>query len=155
MIRSAPFAPFLRQDLLQLALDLHAPVPEIYGTIERRSDGTLYTTGAQRTGCSMCGFGVHMEKRPHREEKKKIDEFLHKCSKLNEKGLEIFLEYMEMLLRIPEYRKSDKEIYSLLGNQPTAYDVDKVCRKINENKDMDNMIDADFAIKIVKSGGIE
>lgn len=66
VIRSAPFAPFLRQDLLQLALDLNAPVPEIYGTIERRPDGTLYTTGAQRTGCSMCGFGVHMEQRPHR-----------------------------------------------------------------------------------------
>lgn len=66
VIRSAPFTPFLRQDLLQLALDLNAPVPEIYGTIERRPDGTLYTTGAQRTGCSMCGFGVHMEKRPHR-----------------------------------------------------------------------------------------
>lgn len=66
VIRSAPFAPFLRQDLLQLALDLHAPVPEIYGIIERKSDGTLYTTGAQRTGCSMCGFGIHMEKRPHR-----------------------------------------------------------------------------------------
>lgn len=30
------------------------------------SDGTLYTTKAQRTGCSMCGFGIHMEKRPHR-----------------------------------------------------------------------------------------
>lgn len=66
VIRSAPFAPFLRQDLLQLALDLNAPVPEIYGTIERKPDGTLYTTGAQRTGCSMCGFGVHMERRPHR-----------------------------------------------------------------------------------------
>ncbi|WP_279004056.1 hypothetical protein [[Clostridium] scindens] len=66
VIRSAPFAPFLRQDLLQLALDLDVPVPEIYGTIERKTDGTLYTTGAQRTGCSMCGFGVHMEKRPHR-----------------------------------------------------------------------------------------
>ena len=66
VIRSAPFAPFLRQDLLQLALDLNAPVPEIYGTIERKPGGTLYTTGAQRTGCSMCGFGVHMEKRPHR-----------------------------------------------------------------------------------------
>ena len=24
------------------------------------------TTKAQRTGCSMCGFGIHMEKRPHR-----------------------------------------------------------------------------------------
>lgn len=66
VIRSAPFAPFLRQDLLQLALDLEVPVPEIYGTIKRKTDGTLYTTGAQRTGCSMCGFGVHMEKRPHR-----------------------------------------------------------------------------------------
>ena len=65
-IRSVPFAPFLRQDLLQLALDLNAPVPEIYGEIAMKSDGTLYTTGAQRTGCSMCGFGVHMETRPHR-----------------------------------------------------------------------------------------
>lgn len=65
-IRSAPFAIFSRQDLLKLALDLNVPVPEIYGTIERKEDGTLYTTGAQRTGCSMCGFGIHLEKRPHR-----------------------------------------------------------------------------------------
>lgn len=65
-IRSAPFAIFSRQDLLQLALDLNVPVPEIYGTIERKEDGTLYTTKAQRTGCSMCGFGIHLEKRPHR-----------------------------------------------------------------------------------------
>lgn len=65
-IRSAPFAIFSRQDLLQLAIDLNVPVPEIYGTIERKEDGTLYTTKAQRTGCSMCGFGIHLEKRPHR-----------------------------------------------------------------------------------------
>ncbi len=65
-IRSAPFAIFSRQDLLQLALDLHVPVPEIYGEIVRDTDGTLRTTKAQRTGCSMCGFGIHMEKRPHR-----------------------------------------------------------------------------------------
>lgn len=65
-IRSAPFAIFSRQDLLQLALDINVPVPEIYGTIERKDDGTLYTTKAQRTGCSMCGFGIHLEKRPHR-----------------------------------------------------------------------------------------
>ena len=66
VIRSAPFAPFLRQDLLQLAIDLDAPVPDIYGEIARKPDGTLYTIKAQRTGCSMCGFGIHMEKRPHR-----------------------------------------------------------------------------------------
>ena len=41
-------------------------IPSIYGRIEAKEDGTLYTTGAQRTGCSMCGFGIHMEKRPNR-----------------------------------------------------------------------------------------
>lgn len=64
--RSCPFAIFSRQDLLQLALDLKAPVPEIYGEIVRDSDGALRTTKAQRTGCSMCGFGIHLERRPHR-----------------------------------------------------------------------------------------
>lgn len=64
--RSCPFAIFSRQDLLQLALDLNVPVPEIYGEIVRDADGTLRTTKAQRTGCSMCGFGIHLEKRPHR-----------------------------------------------------------------------------------------
>lgn len=64
--RSCPFAIFSRQDLLQLALDLNVPVPEIYGEIVRDADGTLRTTKAQRTGCSMCGFGIHMERRPHR-----------------------------------------------------------------------------------------
>lgn len=65
-IRSAPFAIFSRQDLLQLAIDLNVPVPEIYGTIEKDEKGQLRTTSAQRTGCSMCGFGIHLEKRPHR-----------------------------------------------------------------------------------------
>jgi len=65
-IRSCPFAIFSRQDLLQLALDLNVPIPKIYGTIERKEDGTLYTTKAQRTGCTMCGFGIHIEARPHR-----------------------------------------------------------------------------------------
>lgn len=85
VMRSAPFAPFLRQDLLQLALDLNAPVPEIYGAIERKFDGTLYTTKAQRTGCSMCGFGIHMEKRPHRFDRlrernpKEWEFWMYKC----------------------------------------------------------------------------
>lgn len=66
VMRSVPFGPFYRQDLLQLALDLNVPVPEIYGEIAKKPDGTLYTTKAQRTGCGMCGFGIHLEKRPHR-----------------------------------------------------------------------------------------
>lgn len=71
--RSCPFTIFTRQDLLQLALNLNAPIPEIYGTIERKPDGTLYTTRAQRTGCSMCGFGIHIEKRPHRFDRLRED----------------------------------------------------------------------------------
>jgi 3'-phosphoadenosine 5'-phosphosulfate sulfotransferase (PAPS reductase)/FAD synthetase len=71
--RSCPFAIFSRQDLLQLALDLKVPVPKIYGAIEKKPDGTLYTTRAQRTGCSMCGFGIHIEKRPHRFDRLRED----------------------------------------------------------------------------------
>ena len=65
-IRSAPFAIFERQDILQLALDLNVPVPSIYGEIVRDADDVLHTTKAQRTGCAMCGFGVHIQKRPHK-----------------------------------------------------------------------------------------
>ena len=65
-IRSAPFAIFSRQDLLQLAVDLQVPVPAEYGEIVRDKDGLWRTTLAQRTGCTMCGFGIHLEQRPHR-----------------------------------------------------------------------------------------
>lgn len=71
--RSCPFAIFSRQDLLQLALDLNVQVPKIYGTIETDEKGMLYTTRAQRTGCSMCGFGIHIEKRPHRFDRLRED----------------------------------------------------------------------------------
>ena len=71
--RSCPFAIFDRQDLLQLALDLKVTVPSIYGTIERDEKGQLYTTRAQRTGCSMCGFGIHIENRPHRFDRLRQD----------------------------------------------------------------------------------
>lgn len=32
----------------------------LYGEIAKDKDGKLYTTKAQRTGCTMCGFGVHI-----------------------------------------------------------------------------------------------
>lgn len=73
VIRSAPFAPFNRQDLLQLVLDINVPIPKAYGEIKRDTEGLLYTTRAQRTGCSMCGFGIHIEKRPHRFDRLRED----------------------------------------------------------------------------------
>lgn len=85
--RSCPFNYFTRQDLLQLAIDLDVHVPEIYGEIVREPDGTLRTTKAQRTGCSMCGFGIHLDPRPHhfdllREQNEKEWEFwMYRCVK--------------------------------------------------------------------------
>jgi 3'-phosphoadenosine 5'-phosphosulfate sulfotransferase (PAPS reductase)/FAD synthetase len=71
--RSCPFAIFNRTDLLQLALDLEVPIPAIYGEIVRQPDGALETTRAKRTGCTMCGFGIHIEKRPHRFDRLRED----------------------------------------------------------------------------------
>lgn len=94
-VRSCPFAIFNRQDLLRLAVEMddlykrklreqlfergvasgrlkrsfkmpESIIPAIYGEIESNLIGELRTTKAQRTGCSMCGFGIHLEKRPHR-----------------------------------------------------------------------------------------
>ena len=64
--RSAPFAIFTKSDILQLAIEINAPIPEIYGEIKRGKNG-YYTTGAARTGCDICGFGLQFETtRPHR-----------------------------------------------------------------------------------------
>jgi hypothetical protein len=56
----------MRDDLLRLAVELEVQVPEVYGEIKLQPDGLLETTKAKRTGCNMCGFGIHIEKRPHR-----------------------------------------------------------------------------------------
>ncbi len=80
--RSCPFAIFQRNDLLRLSLEmdkyyhehwtefsnthLDTIIPEIYGEIQSDENGNLYTTGEDRTGCSMCGFGIQLEKRPNR-----------------------------------------------------------------------------------------
>lgn len=126
VIRSAPFAPFMRQDILTLALEmdkwyhkhidifeaafheqpygknkdgnlreyeeLDTVIPEIYESIEQDESGMLCTTGAQRTGCNMCGFGIHMEKRPHRFDKlrkrnpKEWEFWMYRCCMDKETG---------------------------------------------------------------------
>lgn len=123
VMRSAPFAIFLRQDILTLALEmdqwykdhiwifenewnelhrndedfkpyepLDTIIPTIYGTIEQHPSGEYYTTKAQRTGCSMCGFGIHLEQRPHRfdrlrqENPKEWEFWMYRCCKDPETG---------------------------------------------------------------------
>ena len=119
VIRSAPFAIFMRNDVLRLALEMdkwyhghidlfeqlyyqqpysrdkdgsvipYAPletiIPSAYGEIRQHENGEYYTTRAQRTGCSMCGFGIHLEDRPHRFDRLREDNpgewefYMRKC----------------------------------------------------------------------------
>lgn len=128
VIRSAPFAIFTRQDLLRLALDLKVPVPKIYGEIKRQQDGTLYTTKAQRTGCTMCGFGIHMEPRPHRfdqlrERNEKEWEFwMYRCVKESGEvyGWGKVLDYIgvEWEDRYIDWEKNQISIYDIPGVVP-------------------------------------
>lgn len=113
-IRSAPFAIFDRDSLLRMVLEMdelwkngwkeefhqkgvkegylkpdfempESIIPEIYGKIEPDENGKLHTTKAQRTGCSMRGFGIHLEARPNRFDQlkernpKEWDFWMHKC----------------------------------------------------------------------------
>ena len=70
--RSCPFAFYFHTDVVHLAVDLGVHIPDIYGNVkisEEKNDFGDYeysTTGEQRTGCSMCGFGIQLESRPHR-----------------------------------------------------------------------------------------
>lgn len=70
--RSAPFAFYYHSDVVHLAVDLGVHIPDIYGDVviseevNAFGDHEYSTTGEQRTGCSMCGFGIQLETRPHR-----------------------------------------------------------------------------------------
>lgn len=117
--RSCPFAIFNRQDILQLALDLNVPVPKIYGTIERKDDGTLYTTKAQRTGCSICGFGIHLEKRPHhfdylrQRSPKEWDFYMNRCctdENGNKYGWGLVLDYIGVPWRDDPFENEEVQL---------------------------------------------
>lgn len=91
--RSCPFAFYYHSDVVHLAVDLGVHIPEIYGTVRKSEkpnelgDYEYYTTGEQRTGCSMCGFGIQLEQRPHRFDRlyerspKEWDFWMNKCCK--------------------------------------------------------------------------
>ena len=56
---------WLEQDVLRYLQMTRIPYSPIYGDIVEES-GKLVTTGAHRTGCMFCMFGLHLEKQPNR-----------------------------------------------------------------------------------------
>lgn len=64
---SAPLSIWTEQDILRYALDNGLELAPPYGKIVEGEDGKLRMTGdADRTGCTLCGFGVHGEPQPNR-----------------------------------------------------------------------------------------
>ena len=62
---SQPMSFWLEQDVLEYLRLTGIPYASIYGDIVEQG-GKLVTTGAHRTGCMFCMFGLHLEKEPNR-----------------------------------------------------------------------------------------
>ena len=62
---SQPLSFWTEQDVLAYLKMTGIPYASVYGEIIEQN-GKLTTTGAKRTGCMFCMFGVHLEKQPNR-----------------------------------------------------------------------------------------
>lgn len=133
-IRSAPFAFFYHHDVVRLAVDLGVHIPEIYGNVEITKELDAFgepiytTTGEQRTGCSMCGFGIQLESRPHRFDRlyernpKEWDFWMNGCV-IEEDGTKYgwgrVLDYIGIAWKDPEHWWLNQEI----EGQISIYDL--------------------------------
>lgn len=128
--RSCPFAFFFHSDVVHLAVDLGVHIPEIYGNVkvsEQKNEFGDYeysTTGEQRTGCSMCGFGIQLENRPHRFDRlyernpQEWDFWMNRCcvdDNGNRYGWGKVLDYIGIPWRDPAHWYLDSEGKQIVG----------------------------------------
>ena len=122
--RSCPFAFYYHSDVVHLAVDLGVHIPEIYGEVKiseevnEFGDHIYTTTGEQRTGCSMCGFGIQLESRPHRFDRlfernpKEWDFWMNSCC-VDDDGVKYgwgrVLDYIGIPWRDPEHWYLDEK----------------------------------------------
>ena len=58
---SVPFSFWTRQDILRYIVEHDIEISEAYGEIKQDESGMYYNTGAQRTGCPVCMFGMEKD----------------------------------------------------------------------------------------------
>jgi 3'-phosphoadenosine 5'-phosphosulfate sulfotransferase (PAPS reductase)/FAD synthetase len=68
---SRPLMAWTEQDILQYIKREGLKIASVYGDIVEDDEGNLSLTGAKRTGCMFCMFGVHLEHSPNRFERMK------------------------------------------------------------------------------------
>lgn len=67
---SRPLSFWTEQDILEYIKRNNLKIPSVYGEIIEEN-GSLKTTGCNRTGCMFCMFGLHLEEHPNRFERMK------------------------------------------------------------------------------------
>ena len=138
--RSCPFAFYYHSDVVHLAVDLGVHIPDIYGEVKQNADGEYYTTGEQRTGCSMCGFGIQLEDRPHRFDRlyernpKEWEFWMTRCCK-HEDGTEYgwgeVLDYIGIPWRDPKHWyltadiKGQLNLFDYMMDDGTLIEIDE------------------------------
>jgi 3'-phosphoadenosine 5'-phosphosulfate sulfotransferase (PAPS reductase)/FAD synthetase len=70
--QSQPMSFWTEQDVLQYLITYKIPYASIYGDIIKNRKGKLETTGAERTGCMFCCYGIQCEKEPNRFQRMKV-----------------------------------------------------------------------------------
>lgn len=70
--KSKPMSFWTEQDVLEYIKRFDIPYSPIYGDIVQNEKGKWRTTGAARTGCMFCMFGVQCEKNPNRFQRMKV-----------------------------------------------------------------------------------
>lgn len=63
---SVPFSFWTRQDILRYIVEHNITISAAYGEIKQDSTGRYFNTGAQRTGCPVCMFGMERDGSPNR-----------------------------------------------------------------------------------------
>ena len=58
---SVPFSFWTRQDILRYIVEHNIEISQAYGEIKKDENGMYYNTGAQRTGCAVCMFGMEKD----------------------------------------------------------------------------------------------
>ena len=93
---SRPMSFWTEQDVLRYIVENNLQIASVYGEVKKDELGRYYTTGASRTGCMFCMYGVHQECEPNRFQRMqqthpKLYEF---C--MNDLGLKEVLQYMSI-----------------------------------------------------------
>ena len=58
--KCTPLGFWTKQDILQCIQENNIEIPSIYGEVEAHGE-TLKFSGEPRTGCDICGFGIHLD----------------------------------------------------------------------------------------------